>query len=215
MKLWTGTSAQRVLGFAACFALIATFSMARFADPTSLPRIASAGTLMALMRERSPGARTAGDLAGGKLAMSKRPAQRAAARSLLPEVLGSNQLPLGGGEIPDIYAPALPFSILPLDMAALAPPVGAIPPGGFFIAPPPGGGFIGAPPPGGGIGPPGGGGPPPGVGPPPIGEPPPPMPPPPVAVIPEPATWLQMIVGFGVIGLLLRRRVRPVAGRAG
>lgn len=41
--------------------------------------------------------------------------------------------------------------------------------------------------------------------------PPPPVPPPPGPAVPEPSTWVLMILGFGAIGYVLRRRPGDVA----
>jgi PEP-CTERM motif len=98
-------------------------------------------------------------------------------------------------------------------------PSGAVPQVNARSVPPPGNGFSGGGGPGGSPStgtslPPGGGvpgGSPPGGNPPPGGPPPggpngpPPTPTPPV---PEPATWIMMILGFGVVGQMLRRNRR-------
>ncbi|ODT87789.1 PEPxxWA-CTERM sorting domain-containing protein [Phenylobacterium sp. SCN 70-31] len=42
--------------------------------------------------------------------------------------------------------------------------------------------------------------------PPPVGPPVEPPAPPPVTAVPEPGTWAMMILGFGVLGVRLRRR---------
>jgi hypothetical protein len=38
----------------------------------------------------------------------------------------------------------------------------------------------------------------------------PPPPPPPMPGVPEPATWAMMLIGFGAMGTMLRRRRRAV-----
>lgn len=96
---------------------------------------------------------------------------------VLPDVL-----PLGGGQAPALGAPTPSGFLVPA-----AVPAGTGGSGGP-IGSGPGGG-----PTGGGTGT--GGTPPPVTG-----------PPPPVAAVPEPATWLTMLVGFGLVGGTLRRR---------
>jgi hypothetical protein len=43
-----------------------------------------------------------------------------------------------------------------------------------------------------------------------VTPPTPPSPPPPVPGVPEPQTWIMMIVGFGFLGMFLRRRNRSI-----
>lgn len=105
-----------------------------------------------------------------------------------------------GGEVlpeaPVEMAEAAPAYVVPLGAGA---PVG-FGPGGVPIGGGPGGtgpGFGGGPPSGGGPFVPGG-----------PGVPPTTLLPPPTSAIPEPGTWTVMIVGFGVVGALLRGRAK-------
>lgn len=158
---------------------------------STFPGLDAAKSLMALLEDRSPGDRTAAELTKTK----KKPEQRA---------LGKVTKPKPPEEFIQAIAPPPPalsdLPTFPVAVAGLGPLVD-IPP------PPPGGGGIitfDAPPGGGGGGPPGGDDDNPPVNPPP--ENPPENPPPPV--VPEPATWASMLLGFGVTGLVIRRRRR-------
>jgi hypothetical protein len=97
-------------------------------------------------------------------------------------------------------APADPTDVAVAEPAAELPAVVPSLPGEILL-PPPGGGLV--PPPGVVVPPGGGGGNPPGGG----GGHPPPGPPdhPPPPPLPEPGTWLTMILGFGMIGWMMRR----------
>lgn len=157
--------------------------------------VSKAKSFADLMKQRSPGKRTAAQLIKTKgkqfrmLAASNAPAE---------------EIP------PAFFAPLVTVS---------APPVGMLPAGFFPVAAPlfaessgpflpfllaPGGGGIfvpggGGTPGGGGGGPPGGGG----------GTTPPETPPviPPVTPgVPEPGTWMTLILGFAVTGWTMRRR---------
>ena len=166
---------------------------------STFPGLDAAKSLMALLEDRSPGDRTAAELTKTK---TKKPEQRA---------LGKVTKPKPPEEFIQAIAPPPPaLSDLPPFPVAVAGvgPLVDIPP------PPPGGGGIVTfdAPPGGGGGGGGGGGDtenppenPPPENPPPE-NPPPENPPPPV--VPEPATWATMLLGFGVTGLMMRRRRR-------
>jgi hypothetical protein len=96
-------------------------------------------------------------------------------------------------------AEALPtLAELPMSGPAVFIP---FPGGGIFFPGGGGPGGGGGGPGGGGGGPGGGGG-----GPPPPPPPPPPPTPTPFSAVPEPGTWAMMLLGFGMIGLTLRRR---------
>jgi hypothetical protein len=163
---------------------------------------------MSILGDRSPGARGGGSLADGKLGAVKLanigadpvgattpggPTQR-----VLSGARPSSQPIITGASGP---APGLVGSV-PTSFANPGGGVagGAIPGGGVVPGTPPGGGGGGIFfPPGTGGG--GGGG---GV-----------VPNPPTIVpVPEPATWAMMILGFGMIGAMMRRRARPSAANS-
>lgn len=144
-----------------------------------------ARSIMDLMDQRSPGARTTAELTKTKARHMILPEREAAAPSL-PENLAHILAPVPTLVPVDLGPPAIP------ELTLLSPP--PLPP--VFFAPPPGGG-VGACCGGGGGGGGGGG----------TDSPPPPPPgvpsvPPPV---PEPSTWMTMLLGFGLMGWLLRR----------
>lgn len=159
---------------------------------SNFPGLDAAKSLMALLEDRSPGDRTAAELTKTK----KKPEQRA---------LGKVTKPKPPEEFIQAIAPPPPalsdLPTFPVAVAGLGPLVDIPPP-----RPGGGGGIItfDGPPGGGGGGPPGGDDDNPPVNPPP--ENPPENPPPPV--VPEPATWASMLLGFGVTGLVIRRRRR-------
>jgi hypothetical protein len=176
----TAVSLSVALGMAVS---LASFTGTDLADAA----VSRAKGLMELLDQRSPGARTEGELTKTKRAM---------------EVLAERQ-PVVPKNLAEVLSP--PQSMLvPVDIAAPAPAIelaSAIPPG-IIVPPgfPPGGGIV-TPPGGGIITPPGGGGGTPPPGPP---ETPPDTPhgPPP---LPEPGTWMTMLLGFGLAGWALRR----------
>ena len=170
-------------------AIAGSLSIATFGG-TNLARAAieKAKSLAELINQRSPGQRTKGVLTKIKHKRA-RPHERA-----LPKVVLSLNFP------PFVNEPAL------VDVVG-APP--ALVPAAFDTAPPP---FTEAPPPTSGpptILPPGEGLP---VGPPIVSQPPPPSPPPPnlpppnsPPPVPEPSTWMTMLLGFFLLGSLVRR----------
>ena len=197
------------IAFTAVFA--APLSVASYLGvESSIPGVTSAKSFLAMMAERSPGDRTKAELTRNK--------QRAAAPK--QRALGKITPPAPPKEFVDAIAPPPPkvTDIAPL---AMAPPttlgpllIGPSMPGGIVIPP-------SAPTPGGTGGP---------VSPP--GDEPPVQPPPeeptepvvPVVpvepveptptsppVVPEPGTWATMLVGFGLTGLVMRRRRRKAA----
>jgi len=188
-------------GGAALAALIATpLSIAAFmgVDP-GFPGIDAAKSFMALLNDRSPGDRTAGELT--KTKKKAVPEQRA---------LGKINKPQAPVEFEEALAPPPPAMIdappFPVALAGLGPLI-EIP------APPPGGGgFIPTTTGGGGGGGGGGGTENPPENPPPE-NPPPENPPPenPPPVVPEPATWATMLMGFALTGWVMRRRRRQGA----
>jgi PEP-CTERM motif len=149
----------------------------------------NAKSFLAMMTDRSPGGRTSAELVTKHKRAAAAPTEHA----------------LGKIHNPAPPPFASPIAAVPPSIAELPPFETALansPP--LFMAPPPpggGGGIVPTaeiPPGGGGGGCCGGGG---------TDNPPPPPPPPPPAV-PEPGTWATMLLGFGMVGLLMRRR-RP------
>lgn len=151
-----------------------------------------------LIRSRSPGTRTAAQLIKIKhppaVAARSRPVARAKPRLLVP--------PAG---LPAFLTPppaAAPLAFADTPLVPGFVPLSALPAGPIEQPPLCNCGFVYVPPWGGGGGGvvfgPGGGGP---------GSPPPPPPP----GVPEPQSWALMILGFGAIGALWRRRRTIVA----
>ena len=146
--------------------------------------VSRAKSLVDLLDQRSPGARTEAELTKTKQAK---------------EALADRETAVVPKNLAEVLAPPVP-ALIPVDIDTAAPITelaSALPPG-IILAPPPGG--IETPPGGGVITPPGGG-----------GHTPPPPPPPPPPPLPEPGTWMTMILGFGLIGWVLRRE--KAAGR--
>ena len=201
------------LGSAAGVAIVLAtpLSIAAFMNMgSSVPGIEAAKSFLAMMTDRSPGDRTKAELTKTKQAkLPDVPEQRA---------LGKITKPEPPKEFIEAIAPtvAKPVEEFAPALAALGPLLVTPPPGGgggIIIPPqsPPGGG--GGTPPGGGTTPPEN---PPPENPPPENPPPenpPPENPPPEQppVVPEPATWATMLLGFGVTGLVMRRRRRKAA----
>jgi hypothetical protein len=160
------------------------FSLASFGGADlAEAAVSRAKSLMDLLDQRSPGARTEAELTKTKRvkeALAEREA--AVVPKNLAEVLAAPVPALAPVDV-DMAAPVT-------ELASPLPPGIILSPPPSVIVPPPGGGVI--PPPGGGDHPP----------PPPPPSPPPPPPPPP---LPEPGTWMTMILGFGLIGWVLRR----------
>jgi hypothetical protein len=167
---------------------------------SSIPGLDAAKSLMALLEDRSPGDRTAAELT--KTKKKAAPEQRALGKVSKPDK------PETPSEFVEALAPPPPalsdLPSFPVAVAGLGPLLDV-------PKPPPGGGGIittAAPPGGGGGGdddddddtPP--------DNPPPDNPPvtPPDNPPPPV--VPEPGTWATMLLGFGMTGLMIRRRRR-------
>jgi hypothetical protein len=171
---------------------------------SQIPGVAAAKSFMAMMSERSPGDRTKAELTRTKHRAAAAPKQRA---------LGKITPPPPPKEFVEAIAPPPPKITEGVPLAAAPTTLGPLlvapsTPGGIVIPP-------SAPTPGGtgGPSPPGVGEPtPPGVEeptpttqpPPPGDDEPPPMPP----VVPEPGTWATMLLGFGLTGLMIRRRRR-------
>lgn len=166
------------------------------AGPNSgFPGTGAARTFLDMMNYRSPGERTE-----ARLVEKQRPlfTDVLSERDSAPEAIPPALVELVA---PEMVMPAIPVEA---PLYALSFPAGPlIGPPGVPIVPP---GFIG--PPGGGGG---------GFVPPPVTPPGPPNPPPPPPPgVPEPATWLSMLMGFGILGSAFRRRSSRVSalGRA-
>ena len=185
---------------------------------TSLPGVASAKSFLAMMAERSPGDRTKAELTRTKQRAAAAPKQRALGKIIPPPP--PREFVEAIAPSPPKVAEDVPLAMAPTTLGPLL--IAPSTPGGIGISP-------SAQPPGGGGG---GGGPTPSPGeepnptqPPPPGDdepqPPPPgddgltptptgpLPTPPV--VPEPGTWATMMLGFGLTGLMMRRRRRKVA----
>ena len=173
---------------------------------SSIPGFDSAKSFLAMMADRSPGERTKAELTKSKQRAAPEPKERA---------LGKITKPEPPKEFIEAIAPSTPKIVEPSQFAPALADLGPL----LIPQPPGGGGGIVIPP----QAPPGGGGgtpppqePPPGN--PPPQEPPPPPPPPPPEhppehppVVPEPATWASMLLGFGLTGLMIRRRRRTLS----
>ena len=170
--------------------LAAAFSISSFAGgDLAGAAVERARSFIQLMGQRSPGERVKGALTKTKHRYSRVLATRVGPELPIPPLTGS---------LVNVLAP--PAELLPgvITVAEFAPPA-EVPPGVTIL--PPGGGVIvpccavfPSPPPG-----------PPSQPSPPPPPPPPPAPPAPPAV-PEPATWMTLILGFGLSGWMLRRR---------
>lgn len=181
---------------------------------------------MSILERRSPGVRQVGLLT--KVKRARKSTRLAGPAGPRQRVLSPARTPAGPGlagapiSFADSVVP-IPFTSFTDAVPLLGAPGGFLPvagpllAGGGIVVPPVFGGGVVAPPGGGG----GGGG---VVVPPDTVTPPPTTPPPPtggegvvppVLAVPEPATWVTMMLGFGVIGgMLRRRRARPVAAAA-
>jgi len=154
-------------------------------------------TVAAMLAERSPGTRSVGELA-----LLKHKREAALHQRALPKIRGPYTPPTAYEALatPPAAVPLLPTPQAPL-FATVAggppevmPPVGGLPGGSF--GPPV---FSGIPSPGGGGG---------GSFTPPIATTvTPQVPVTPAVPVPEPASWGMMLLGFGLMGAVLRRRV--------
>ena len=167
---------------------VASFTGANLADAAA----ARAQSFMELMGKRSPGERTAAQLTKTKT-VHKLLSERDA-----PEVTG---VP---ANLAEVIAPPLP-DIVPVDLGPPQLALLGMPtlPGGILMPPPSGGPKV---PPGGGGGCCGG---------PPTETPPTPPNVPPPPALPEPGTWAMMLMGFGAMGVAMRRgRKLPALAQA-
>lgn len=177
-------------GFGFAVAIAAALSLASFSGvDLAGAAITKAKSFADLMRQRSPGHRTAAQLIKTKgkqfrmLAASNAPSE-------IPPAFYTPAVNVFAPPLTELQGPFLPVISPLLAQAPSFPPAIFAPGGGGFFFP------------GGGGGPPGGGGGgPPGTTPPPIVTPPTPVP-----GVPEPGTWMTMILGFTITGWTLRRR---------
>lgn len=186
------------IAFAAVVA--APLSVASYLGVESkIPGIEAAKSFMAMISERSPGDRTKAELTTTKHRAVAAPKQRA---------LGKTTPPPPPKEFVEAIAPPPPKITEGVPLAAAPTTLGPL-----LIAPSTPGGIVmptSAPTPGGtgGPTPPGVEEPTPTTQPPPPGDDEPPLTPP---VVPEPGTWATMLLGFGLTGLMIRRRRRKAA----
>ena len=175
------------LGALSLAIVAAPLSMVALADGTASAVVDKGRDFVALMKDRSPGERTTAELTKAKkrkLAAAALPKQRALAKVVKPAP---------PTEFLEALSPQL-AQLPPLVPFDVVPPLAIVPPGpGGPVVNPPGG-------PGGPIVFPPGGGNPPSV-----------VPPPPPPAVPEPATWLSMLLGFGLLGSVCRFRRRAFA----
>ena len=189
-----------VLGIigASSIAIMSVPQLAQAVDEGVHAGVKGAKSVAAILAERSPGQRPKGALASLKhkrIALHERGLPKL--RHIIPPVAGLIETPI----VPIIPPPVAPVPLY--NVVAGGPPV-PIPP---VVGTPGGPGSPGGPPaffppPGGGGG--GGGG---------VFIPPPIVttavpPPPATSAVPEPASWAMMLLGFGMIGAALRRKVR-------
>lgn len=176
-----GRRARRgLIGAAALILLVAApLSIERFGSiDLAAAAVQRAKSFLELIQQRSPGLRT-----HGELIKTKRKKKTVLHERALPKVrMATPILPPGSPTaLIDLVAPPVPiipasFDVIPI--SPLSPPPSA-PPIIPFSSPP-------------GV-----------VGPPETPFTPPIIPPPPV---PEPQTWSTMLLGFGLVGWMLRRR---------
>mgnify|MGYP000176760204 CR=1 FL=1 len=187
----------KVAAIAAGITLVAVGAAAPFTD-LPVRGIGGVPDVMSMLHKRSPEQRPEGALASAKGRVSA--VLPAAVAPAAPPKVASVAAPAGKPPIVTYAVPetpmVLPAAVVPAVASAL--PLAATPAaagGGLFIPPliVPGGG-------GGGITT--------------LVTPPTSTPNPPVPGVPEPATWAMMIIGFGLLGALLRRR-RRTAGETG
>ena len=169
---------------------------------SSIPGIAAAKSFMAMMSERSPGDRTKAELSRTKQRTVPAPKQRALGKITPPPP--QKEFVEAIAPPPPKVAESVPVAMAPTTLGPLI--VGPSTPGGVIIP-------TSSPIPGGTGGPT-----PPGTEEPtptnPTEPPPPPgddEPPPTPPVVPEPGTWATMLLGFGLTGLMMRRRRRKAA----
>ena len=183
---------KTLAGFAAAALLSAGGATVWFSDLMPYSASSKSPSLLSMLHSRSPGDRAAGARSNKSAPTSAVLSEHTPAAK--PVKLASAVLPAAlaapVSAVPAIAGAAIPIPVAaaPVATAALVPAAA----GSSLFVPPliiPGGGG------GGGIvvavTPPGGGG-----------------NPPPVPGVPEPQTWAMMIMGFGFVGAVLRRRRR-------
>jgi hypothetical protein len=214
-KNWSGGS-RLLFGLAACLGLSGGLAFPSTVNSMAQPGIEATAGLIAMLQARSPGER------GDATATSKPRQARVAAAAQAGAGVGDgepNKSSRAAALLPGMMTPQSPID---LDSGAALLPLGSVPdqlaapfatsspsgisgsefgqagPGIVFAAPSVGGGGAG------GIGGPGNGG---------VTSPPGSADVPVVAIsaVPEPSTWITMLLGFGAIGLALRRRRAPGA----
>lgn len=185
-----GALVSGMLGFALLVGLPISYASYNGSEMV-VPGSEVARSFMALMKDRSPGERTAAELRKTKRAYAQapKPRQRALGKVRNPAVPDEFIAALSPPP-PPVLAEVLPKA--PIGAPAIP---GIIGPPGLSVSPPGGGIFV--PPGGGGSSPPGGGTPP--------GQPPEQ---PPVPAVPEPSTWAMLLIGFGMTGWAMRRQRR-------
>jgi hypothetical protein len=198
IALWGESRARRNLLVLSGLALLSGPSAMEFLTGRPFSPVQSVRGFLALMQDRSPGARTTAELTKTE----EKSQAIAAADRTLPSRSNSAPVKATGAVAPAALVP--PTGLIeqvPLDYVASVAPLPdlfQVPPSFSSGLPPPAG--SGGIPPNGGGGVPGlpGGGSvmPPGVSPP--------------APVPEPATWLMLLSGFGMLGFRARRRARKV-----
>jgi hypothetical protein len=158
-------------------------------------------TVAAMMAERSPGERAQGALASLKHKRAPAIHERALPKVRRPAAPPISPLAaiVAGPPVPPAIPPAAPIYSLMTGPPTAIPPIGAIPVSGGGGPP-----IIGSP--GGGGG--GGGG---VIVPPVTTTPGTPTPPTQTSAVPEPGTWALMLLGFGFVGLAVRRDRRRAA----
>jgi hypothetical protein len=192
MKILLEALKRKRVAFALSVVAIAGLSMSPLMSGVSLAGIEAGKDLLAMLGARSPGERPDGALLDTKLrkAAAALPQQYAMPKTrerispALPFMLDTPYLPMGARTVPlsqissvsapSIYSPGVPFVSGPNPV-----------PGTPIYNPAPGPGPRPNPPPGPGPAPG------PGLN-------------PPSAPVPEPTVWMNLIIGFGAIGTILR-----------
>lgn len=200
MKFLKQIRKRKLLTFGFSFVFVAALSMTPVMNEISSAGMNAGRNLMALLGARSPGERPDGVLLETKLRKAPRLAANEPRQYAEPKV--RERLPVGPLGAP---GPVPGPTAVPLAQIGDVPGPGIYYPGpssvggppGPVIGVPPGGGGTVVPPGGGTVTPPGGGG---------VINPP--SPPTPTSAVPEPAVWLNMLVGFGAVAMLLRFRRR-------
>ncbi len=190
MKFFKQIRKRKLLTFGFSFVFVAALSMTPVMNEISRAGMNAGRNLMALLGARSPGERPDGVLLETKLRKAPRLAANEPRQYAEPKV--RERLPVGPLGAP---GPVPGPAVVPLAQIGDVPGPGIYYPGPSSIGGPPGP-VISVPPGGGTVVPPGGG----------VINPP--SPPTPTSAVPEPAVWLNMLVGFGAVAMLLRFRRR-------